>query len=81
MTWDKKAALDLLEAIAPTLVRRLRMTDSRDTAWQEYTMPIEIDGKLYDSTIRVELRNSKRDGGGKHNDDALPPRAREKALK
>jgi len=71
MTWDRKAALDVLEAISPSLVRRLRMTDPGDTVWQQYTFHSKIDGKEYDSTIRVELRNKR----GKRTNDA-PPRER-----
>ena len=50
------------------------MTDPGDRAWQQYNFNSVIDGKPYDSAIRVELKN-KRDGGGKRKDDAPPPRA------
>ena len=74
MTWDRRAAWDLLEAIAPKLIRRLRMTQPGDTAWEQYTMQTEIDGKVYDSTVRVEMK-SKRDGKSK--DEAPAPRKRQ----
>jgi hypothetical protein len=50
MSRDKDAAWELWMAVGRKLVRRLRMTDPGDTAWQQYDTRLEIDGQQYDTT-------------------------------
>jgi len=74
----KKDELDavsrLMATVAPRLVRWLKLTVPGDTAFQNYKVDSVVDGKKYDSTVRVEMRA--RDSGDKR---APAPRPRKKA--